>query len=107
MQKSTLEGRNPAVVHVAQFFESAHLPSPLREIATDMHDLAEHMIIEIKDSPMLTTGLHRLLEAKDALVRAKLAEVNAAAGAVAGAPISSPPVSTSPVSHPAASSTPE
>jgi hypothetical protein len=101
MQPSTLEGRNPAVQHVAQFFEYDHLPSPLREISEDIHDIAEHFILDIEDSPMLTTGLHKLLEAKDALVRAKLTQVNKAKGGTLGAPLPPPP-GVGVLSHPAA-----
>jgi hypothetical protein len=89
MQPSTLEGRHPSIQGMAQFFEFGHLPEPLRNISADVHDLAEHMIIDIQDSPMLTTALHKLWEAKNELVAAKLAEINAAAGRRLGQPIPS------------------
>ena len=67
-----LEGRHPATVHLARFFAYDHLPEPLATISAYSHHLAEAMIRELPDGPELTTGLRKLLEAKDCFVRAAL-----------------------------------
>jgi hypothetical protein len=67
-----LEGRHPATQHLAQYFAFEHLASPLRDISSRCAMLAEMMIGELPDGPELTTGLRKLLEAKDCFVRAAL-----------------------------------
>jgi hypothetical protein len=67
-----LEGRHPATVNLARFFTYDHLPEPLQTISAYSHHLAEAMIRELPDGPELTTGLRKLLEAKDCFVRAAL-----------------------------------
>jgi len=67
-----LEGRHPATVNLARYFDFAHLPEPLQTISAYSHHLAEAMIRELPDGPELTTGLRKLLEAKDCFVRAAL-----------------------------------
>jgi len=67
-----LAGRHQSTVGIARFFEYTHLPERLRPISELCHDLAEAMISELPDGPELTTGLRKLLEAKDCFVRAKL-----------------------------------
>lgn len=60
---------HPAVAEVLRHFSFDHLPEHLAAISKKVHDLA-HEMAEKLDGPMLTTGLHKLLEAKDAFVRA-------------------------------------
>jgi hypothetical protein len=68
-----LSERHSSVSHVAQFFSFDHLRAgPLRETSRACHDLAFQMIHELPDSPELTAGLRKLLEAKDCFVRAAL-----------------------------------
>jgi hypothetical protein len=67
-----LTGRHPATVHLARFFAYDHLPEPLATVSAYSHHLAEAMIRDLPDGPELTTGLRKLLEAKDAFVRAAL-----------------------------------
>lgn len=67
-----LEGRHPGTVAIARFFAYDHLPERLRAISKPCADLAEQMIRALPDSAELTTGLRKLLEAKDCLVRAAL-----------------------------------
>jgi hypothetical protein len=57
--------------HVMQFFEYAHLPPHLREVSQLFGELAAK-VAELPPSPERTKALDRLLEAKDAAVRAKL-----------------------------------
>lgn len=65
-----LEGRHPGTVHVARYFEYAHLPERLQAISRPFGELAAQMIEALPDGPELTAGLRKLLEAKDCMVRA-------------------------------------
>ncbi len=67
-----LEGRHPATQQIARYFAYEHLPEPQQTISAYSHHLAEAMIRELPDGPELTTGLRKLLEAKDCFVRASL-----------------------------------
>ena len=68
-----LTGRHRAVQDVMRHFTYDHLPPNLQAVSRPVCELAHHMLEVIPaDDPELTRGLHRLLEAKDALVRAAL-----------------------------------
>lgn len=68
-------GRNPSIVHIAQFFEYDHLPTGnMKQISTLCSDTAQTMLDRLEDSPELIAGLRKLLEAKDCFVRAALGE---------------------------------
>ena len=67
-----LEGRHPGTVSIARYFAYEHLKTPLRGVSQQCHDLADDMIGQLPDGPELTTGLRKLLEAKDCFVRAAL-----------------------------------
>jgi hypothetical protein len=67
-----LEGRHPGTAGIAKHFAHAHLPEHLQAISKPCHDLAAEMIAALPDGPELTTGLRKLLEAKDCFVRAAL-----------------------------------
>lgn len=67
-----LEGRHPGTVGLARYFAFEHLKTPLRGVSEQCHNLAEEMIARLPDGPELTTGLRKLLEAKDCFVRAAL-----------------------------------
>jgi hypothetical protein len=67
-----LANRHPATRQIARYFDFAHLPEPLKRISAPCGLLAERMIAELPDGPELTTGLRKLLEAKDCFVRAAL-----------------------------------
>lgn len=64
--------RNPSVTHIMQYFEYAHLPQTLGAYSKLCCDLAIKMCQELDDSPELAVALRKLLEAKDAFVRAAL-----------------------------------
>lgn len=68
-----LTGRHPATREVAQFFTFDHLPAGLRITSEACHDLALGMLLTTPDSPELTAGLRKLLEAKDCFVRCQVA----------------------------------
>jgi hypothetical protein len=65
---------HPAVLHLMRFFGSEHLPEELARISRPCADLAEEMRAELPANPELTTGLRKLLEAKDCFVRAALVD---------------------------------
>ncbi|MBF8193271.1 hypothetical protein ITP53_47915 [Nonomuraea sp. K274] len=67
-----LIGRHPSTNQIARYFDYEHLPAHLQAISKPCHDLAEQMIAALPDGPELTTGLRKLLEAKDCFVRAAL-----------------------------------
>lgn len=67
-----LSKRHPATQQIARFFAFDHLPEPLRLISADCSDLKDTMIDALPDGAELTTGLRKLLEAKDCFVRAAL-----------------------------------
>lgn len=65
-------GRHPATQQLARWFAYDHLPEHLQGASAPVAVLAEGMIRELPDGPELTTGLRKLLEAKDCFVRAAL-----------------------------------
>jgi hypothetical protein len=78
--------------HILQFFEFGHLPPHLQEVSRPFHDLAHRMVVglagvpgaapgdpncEVRPlprNPERTVALRKLLESKDAAVRALLAK---------------------------------
>lgn len=68
--------RHPSTTHLARYFAYDHLPERLQEISRPCGELAEAMIDALPDGPELTAGLRKLLEAKDAFVRAALDKEN-------------------------------
>jgi hypothetical protein len=67
---TTVQERHPATVHLIGLFTYDHLSGHLRDVSRECCDLASLMFSTIPDSPELTTGLRKLLEAKDCFVRA-------------------------------------
>ncbi len=69
----TFSDRHPATVHLWRLLSAVdHLPPHLRRISAPCRDLAAAQITELPDGPELSTGLRKLLEAKDCFVRAAL-----------------------------------
>jgi hypothetical protein len=60
--------------HIVQFFAFAHLPPHLQEISAPFAALAGVIVETLPRNPERTVALRKLLEAKDAAVRAKLAK---------------------------------
>ncbi len=60
--------------HIIQFFAFAHLPPALAEISRPFGELAQIIVDTLPRNPERTVALRKLLEAKDAAVRAKLAK---------------------------------
>ena len=67
-----LAGRHPATTGMLRWFEAGHLPDHLRAVSEPVGELAREMVAVLPDGPELTTGLRKLLEAKDCLVRAAI-----------------------------------
>jgi hypothetical protein len=55
-----------------QFFVYEHLPDHLQIISLPFCELAEHIVHDLPANPERTVALRKLLEAKDAAVRAVL-----------------------------------
>jgi hypothetical protein len=67
-------GRHRAVRDVTQWFDFHHLHGLPRDVSARVADVAADMLRLIPaDDPELTRGLHKLIEAKDCLVRAAIA----------------------------------
>lgn len=64
---------NPAVAHLLQFFSFAHLPPHLAEISRPFCELAEKIAAGPQNAET-SVALRKLLEAKDAAVRAVVAK---------------------------------
>lgn len=60
--------------HIIQFFSYAHLPGELAAISAPFGDLADKIVAELPRNPERTVALRKLLEAKDAAVRAFIAK---------------------------------
>jgi hypothetical protein len=57
---------------IMKYFAYQHLPAHLQEVSKLIGDLATLMDESLPDGAEKSAGLRKLLEAKDALVRAKL-----------------------------------
>lgn len=55
-----------------KWFEYSHLPPHLQVVSKEFFELATFILYNIDDGPERTVALRKLLEAKDAAVRAKL-----------------------------------
>lgn len=60
--------------HILQFFDYEHLPPHLQAVSLPFHNLAYEMVENIPRNPERTVALRKLLESKDAAVRAALAK---------------------------------
>lgn len=60
--------------HILQFFAYAHLPTHLQVISMPFSELAHDVIMAQPRSPERTVALRKLLESKDAAVRAAIAK---------------------------------
>lgn len=61
---------HPATEHVLQFFTYEHLPEHLRAVSAPICEMAKYLAERLPDNPEKTAALRKLLEAKDAAVRA-------------------------------------
>ena len=63
---------HPAITHVLKFFAYSHLPEKLQAVSKPFGDLAQQVAERAPDNQETTVALRKLLEAKDAAVRATL-----------------------------------
>ena len=76
MQPVDASDRHPSVQAVTKYFSYSHLNSELAEISKLYVGLANKLLdLVSQDSPELTVAYRKLLESKDAAVRAKLDEL--------------------------------
>lgn len=54
---------------IVKYFEYGHLPDHLQSVSAPICELAEIMEAMLPDGPEKSTGLRKLLEAKDCFVR--------------------------------------
>ena len=57
---------------IMQFFAYTHLPEHLQKVSYPFHVLADKIFMNLPRNPERTVALRKLLEAKDAAVRAAL-----------------------------------
>lgn len=62
----------PTTEPILQFFAHEHLPPQLAEVSAPFGDLARFIVAALPRNPERTVALRKLLEAKDAAVRAVL-----------------------------------
>lgn len=60
--------------HIMQFFAYSHLPPHLQAVSKPFGEMAEWIVATLPQNPERTVALRKLLEAKDAAVRANLAK---------------------------------
>jgi ribosomal protein L12E/L44/L45/RPP1/RPP2 len=60
--------------HIVQYFEYSHLPEALKKVSAPFGALAADIVATLPANPERTVALRKLLEAKDAAVRARIAK---------------------------------
>lgn len=66
------KGPMPLHNEILQFFDYGHLNNELQEVSKLFHTLAHKLYEELPPNAERSTALRKLLEAKDAAVRAKI-----------------------------------
>jgi len=69
-----MEPNQNQVEHIMQFFSYAHLPEHLANVSVYFANIADLIVEKIPRNPERTVALRKLLEAKDAAVRAMVAK---------------------------------
>jgi hypothetical protein len=64
----------PKPDHIMQFFAYEHLPERLQAVSKPFGEMAKNIVATLPRNPERTVALRKLLEAKDAAVRALLAK---------------------------------
>lgn len=67
-------GQQAQTEHIEQFFAYGHLPERLQSVSKPFGELATSILATLPRNPERTVALRKLLEAKDAAVRALLAK---------------------------------
>ena len=63
---------HPSVQHILKYFAYDHLPEHLQLISIPFRELANVIANRFPENPETTVAIRKLLEAKDAAVRAAL-----------------------------------
>lgn len=63
---------HPAIAGLLRWFGYGHLPAHLQDVSKPFSDLAHNLADTLDSSAELTVALRKLLESKDAAVRAAL-----------------------------------
>lgn len=63
---------HPSITHLLKFFSYTHLPEKLQAVSKPFCELAQQVADRAPDNQETTVALRKLLEAKDAAVRALL-----------------------------------
>lgn len=61
-------------LHIMQFFTYSHLPEPLAKVSAPFCELAQKLWDTLPGNPEREVALRKLLESKDAAVRAAVAK---------------------------------
>lgn len=69
-------GKIERVEHILQFFAYEHLPPKLQAVSKPFGDMARQIVDTLPQNPERTVALRKLLESKDAAVRALIAKEN-------------------------------
>ena len=69
-----MEAKTEPAEHILQFFAHAHLPPHLAAVSAPFAEMAQRIVDTLPRNPERTVALRKLLEAKDAAVRALLAK---------------------------------
>ena len=78
------KGRHAGVQHALQWLVFSHLPESLRPYSEPFYTAAVELVRTITtSSPVLTTALNKLIEAKDSAVRAGIKDATGRPGPVA------------------------
>ena len=67
-----LSGNKSDSLSILKYFDFKHLPTELQEVSLPFYNIAHTMATKLPDGPEKSTGLRKLLEAKDCMVRAAL-----------------------------------
>ena len=59
-------------MNLLRYFKYSHLPERLQVVSAEFHRLAHHLVDVLPAGPEQTVALRKLLESKDAAVRAAL-----------------------------------
>lgn len=73
----TTTERHPSTTAILRHFETGHLPPHLAAVSNRIGNVAREMVAMLPDDPELVTGLRKLLEAKDCLVRVAVIKAKA------------------------------
>lgn len=68
------DNTKPAPEHIMQFFAYEHLPEKLQAVSKPFGLLAQGIVDTVQRNPERTVALRKLLESKDAAVRAFIAK---------------------------------